>query len=87
MTQETDLLNLLARYPETVGVAARDLAPHIIAQYLRELAAGLHTWYNAEQFLVDDALLRNARLTLAAATRQVLRNGLSLLGVSAPESM
>jgi arginyl-tRNA synthetase len=87
MIQETDLLNLLARYPETVGVAARDLAPHIIAQYLRELAAGLHTWYNAEQFLVEDALLRNARLTLAVATRQVLCNGLSLLGVSAPESM
>lgn len=85
--QETDLLNLLARYPETVAVAARDLAPHTIAQYLRELAAGLHTWYNAEQFLVEDASLRNARLALAVATRQVLRNGMGLLGVSAPESM
>lgn len=86
-TQETDLLNLLARYPETLAVAARDLAPHIIAQYLRELAAGLHTWYNAEQFLVEDSVLRNARLALAVATRQVLHNGLSLLGVSAPEAM
>ncbi|HSC75297.1 MAG TPA: arginine--tRNA ligase [Pseudomonadales bacterium] len=85
--QETDLLNMLARYPETVAVAARDLAPHIIAQYLRELAAGLHTWYNAEQFLVEDAALRDARLALAVATRQVLRNGLSILGVGAPESM
>jgi arginyl-tRNA synthetase len=85
--QETDLLNLLARYPETLAIAARDIAPHIIAQYLRELAAGLHTWYNAEQFLVADAPLRNARLALALATRQVLGNGLDLLGVSAPESM
>jgi arginyl-tRNA synthetase len=84
---ETDLLNLLARYPETVALAARELAPHFIAQFLRELAAGLHTWYNAEQFLVEDAALRNARLALAVATRQTLRNGLELLGVSAPESM
>ena len=84
---ETELLNLLARYPETVATAARDLAPHIVAQYLRELAAGLHTWYNAEQFLVEDAALRNARLALAVATRHVLCNGLALLGVSAPESM
>lgn len=86
-SHETDLLNLLARYPEAVAVAARDLAPHIIAQYLRELAAGLHTWYNAAQFLVEDAALRNARLALAIATRQVLQNGLGLLGVRAPESM
>jgi arginyl-tRNA synthetase len=85
--QETDLLNCLARYPDTVAVAARELAPHTLAQYLRELAAGLHTWYNAEQFLVADASLRHARLALAVATRQVLRNGLALLGVSAPESM
>lgn len=84
---ETQLLNLLARYPDVVAGAARELAPHNIAQYLRELAAGLHTWYNAEQFLVEDAALRNARLTLAVATRQVLHNGLALLGVSAPESM
>ncbi len=84
---ETAQLNLLARYPETVAAAARDLAPHLIAQYLRELAAGLHTWYNASQFLVEDADVRNARLTLAVATRQVLRNGLDLLGVNAPETM
>ncbi|MCC7517461.1 MAG: arginine--tRNA ligase [Pseudomonadales bacterium] len=84
---ETQLLNLLARYPDVVAGAARELAPHNIAQYLRELAAGLHTWYNAEQFLVEDVALRNARLTLAVATRQVLHNGLALLGVRAPESM
>jgi arginyl-tRNA synthetase len=84
---EAQLLNMLARYPDAVAAAARDLAPHTIAQYLRELAASLHTWYNAEQFLVDDAALRHARLTLAVATQQVLRNGLQLLGVSAPISM
>lgn len=86
-SHESDLLNSLARYPEVVASAAQDLSPHSIAQYLRELAAGLHTWYNAAQFLVEDAALRNARLTLAVATQQVLRNGLQLLGVSAPESM
>jgi arginyl-tRNA synthetase len=86
-THETHLLNLLAYYTETVANAARDMSPHIIAQYLRDLAAGLHTWYNAEQFLVDDACLRNARLALVLATRQVLCNGLILLGVSAPEVM
>ena len=84
---ETELLNQLARYPEVVAVAARELTPHTIAQYLRELAGNMHTWYNASQFLVDDSELRNARLTLAVATRQVIKNGLSLLGVSAPETM
>lgn len=84
---EQALLALLARYPELIAQAARALEPHAIAQYLRELAAALHTWYNAHQFLVEDAALRNARLALAVATRQVLRNGLDLLGVSAPESM
>ena len=86
-THETTLLNLLACYTETVANAARDMSPHNIAQYLRDLAAGLHTWYNAEQFLVDDVCLRNARLALALATQQVLCNGLILLGVSAPEAM
>ena len=84
---ESALLNLLGRYSETVANAATELSPHTLAQYLRDLAAALHTWYNAEQFLVTDAALRNARLVLAVATRQVLRNGLALLGVSAPESM
>lgn len=84
---EQALLALLAQYPELVSSAARSLEPHNIAQYLRELAAGLHTWYNAHQFLVDDAELRDARLALAVATRQVLANGLQLLGVSALESM
>jgi arginyl-tRNA synthetase len=55
--------------------------------YLRELAQAFHTWYNAEQFIVEDARLRNARIALALAAQQVIRNGLSLLGVSAPETM
>jgi len=59
----------------------------LIAQYLRELANALHTYYHAHAFIVDDADLRDARLVLIVATRQVLRNGLDLLGVSAPESM
>lgn len=85
--QEQALLNLLARFPEVVAIAARELEPHQIAQYLREVAAGIHSWYNACQFLVEDAAIRDARLALAAASRQVLANGLQLLGVSAPESM
>ena len=84
---EQALLNLLARFPETVATAANNLEPHLIAQYLRDLAAALHTWYHAQQFLVDAAAARDARLALAVATRQVLRNGLDLLGVSAPEEM
>jgi arginyl-tRNA synthetase len=84
---EQGLMGLLGRYPETVAKAAKLLEPHLIAQYLREVAAALHTWYHSQQFLVDDAALRDARLALAVATRQVLRNGLALLGVSAPEEM
>lgn len=84
---EVTLLNLLARYAESVATAANNLEPHLIAQYLRDLAAALHGWYHAQQFIVDDAALRDARLTLAVATRQVLHNGLDLLAVSAPEEM
>lgn len=85
--QEQAVLNLLARFPEVVETAARELEPHQIAQYLRDLAAAMHSWYNAQQFLVEDEAVRTARLALAAATRQVLVNGLQLLGVTAPESM
>jgi len=86
-TQETDLITSLAKYPEGVEKAALNEEPHQLAHYLRELANQLHTYYNAHQFIVDDAALRNARLNLIQATRHVLRNGLQLLGVSAPESM
>lgn len=85
--QEQAVLNLLARFPEVVKKAARELEPHQIAQYLRDLAAAMHSWYNANQFLVEDTQVRTARLMLAEATRQVLANGLQLLGVAAPNSM
>ena len=86
-SQEQTVLNALTRYPEVLEQAAVQRAPHALAHYLRELANGLHTYYNAEQFIVSDANLRNARLALVLGVQQVLRNGLTLLGVSAPESM
>jgi len=85
--QELALLRRIAEFPETVAAAARDLAPHSIAYYLKDLAAELHGLYASCQFLVDDEELKLARLSLIAATRLVLRNGLALLGVSAPERM
>jgi len=84
---EEALLKLLARYPEVVESAALNEEPHQVVHYLRDLANGLHTYYNAQQFLVEDAPLRDARIKLILATREVLRNGLNLLGVSAPEAM
>jgi len=84
---EQILLTELSKYPELVESAATNLEPHLIAAWLRELANAFHTYYNSHQFLVDDVAVRNARLTLVVATRQVLKNGLGLLGLSAPESM
>ena len=84
---EQALLRTLARYPEVVETAALSDEPHQVAAYLRELANDLHTYYNAHQFLVADAALRDARIKLILAVREVLRNGLGLLGVSAPEAM
>jgi arginyl-tRNA synthetase len=84
---EQAVLRELARYPELVLQAASARAPHALAHYLRELANTFHTWYNAATFIVDDAPLRNARLALALGVRQVIANGLGLLGVSAPDSM
>jgi arginyl-tRNA synthetase len=84
---ENALMREIVRYPEIVETAATNLEPHLIAQYLRELANALHTYYHAHQFIVDDADLRDARLTLIVAARHVLANGLDLIGVSAPESM
>jgi arginyl-tRNA synthetase len=85
--RELKLAQRLAEYPEVVVTAARELAPHAVAFYLRELAGEFHSYYNAERILVDDEALRAARLALCAAVRQTLANGLSLLGVSAPEKM
>jgi arginyl-tRNA synthetase len=84
---ETDLMTVLSRYPELIETAARNHEPHQIAYYVRELATAFHTYYNAHQFIVDDAAIRDARLALIAATQQVLKNGLQLLGVSAPDTM
>ena len=85
--REAALARLLDEFPETVAKAALEAAPHDIAFYLRELAAQFHSYYNAERILVDDEDLRTARLALCAAVRQALANGLSLIGVSAPEKM
>jgi arginyl-tRNA synthetase len=84
---ETDLLRTLSRYPEVVEAAALTEEPHQLTHYLRELANAFHTYYNAHPFLVEDDALRDARIKLILAVRQVLRNGLGLLGVSAPERM
>jgi arginyl-tRNA synthetase len=84
---EQALVQALSRYPESLALAANQRAPHTLVHYLRELANAFHTYYNAEQFIVPEAPLRNARLCLVSAARQVIRNGLALLGVSAPESM
>ena len=85
--REAALLAKLAEYPEALQRALEELGPHQVAFYLRDLAAELHSYYNAERVLVDDVALKMARLALMHATRQVLRNGLALIGVSAPARM
>ena len=84
---EQALIKQLDLFPDRVEVAATRREPHQVVNYLRELANQFHSWYNAHQFIVDDAELRDARIALATATGQVLRNGLRLMGVSAPEKM
>lgn len=85
--QEQDLLVLLNRYPEMIESAANSYEPHIIAHYLRDLAQSFHVYYNSCVFLIEDDKLRNARVNLIAATAQVIKNGLSLLGVETLEVM
>ena len=85
--RESLLLAKLAEYPETLKKALEELGPHQVAFYLRDLAGELHSYYNAERVLVDDTSTKMARLALMLATRQVIRNGLSLIGVSAPNKM
>ena len=85
--QESAVLTAIGRYPEVIAQAAANRAPHTLVHYLRELAQAFHTWYNAATFIVEDPPTRNARLSLALGAQQVLRNGLTLLGISAPESM
>ena len=81
------LLFKLAQYPDMLRAAANDFAPHDVTFYLRDLASAYHSYYDAERILVDDPATKQARLALVAATAQVLRNGLAILGVSAPEKM
>jgi arginyl-tRNA synthetase len=85
--RELAVAQRIAEFPEMLAEAARELSPHSVTFYLRSLAADFHSYYNAERILVEDEALRNARLALCAAVRQTLANGLSLLGVSAPEKM
>jgi arginyl-tRNA synthetase len=85
--QAQALMLLLAKYPEMLSSAALEFAPHDVTFYLRELAANYHSYYDAERILVDDEAVKLARLALVAATAQVLRNGLAVLGVSAPQKM
>lgn len=85
--EERELLNTLSRYPDVIVSAALNYEPHQLTNYLRELAADFHAYYNGHQFLVENSQLRNARLALVRATRQTLLNGFNLLGITAPESM
>jgi arginyl-tRNA synthetase len=85
--REMTLLSRIAQYPDVLAAAADDLAPHQVASYLKDFAADFHAYYNAERVLVDEQALRDARLALLLAARQVLRNGLALLGVTAPQKM
>jgi arginyl-tRNA synthetase len=84
---EKALMTLLSRYPALLQKAAAEFEPHRLAFFLREVAEALHSYYNQHRFLDEDTELQSARLALIAATRQVIRNGLQLLGVSAPEAM
>ncbi|MDX1320751.1 MAG: arginine--tRNA ligase, partial [Oceanospirillum sp.] len=84
---EKNLMVALARYPEVLESCGLNYEPHVMAQFMKDLASDFHTWYNALKVLEEDAEIRNARLALSEAVRQVLANGLGLLGVSAPEEM
>jgi len=85
--RELAIASKLAEFRDVIDSAARELAPHLIAFYLKDLAGEFHGWYNAERMLVEDAALRDARVALAAAVRQTIRNGMTILGVSCPDSM
>ena len=86
-TQEKSLMSAMSRYPEIIELAAKNRAPQTLVHYLRDLVSDFHSSYNAHKVLLDDANMRDARLTLYAAVRIVVANGLAILGVSAPEEM
>lgn len=85
--EEIQLIKALSRYPEVIAAAGNFMEPHRITYYLMELASGFHTYYNKHKVLTDDSDLTFARLYLVTAVQKVIRNGLELLGVSAPEKM
>jgi len=84
---EKSLMTTLSRFPEVIELAAANRAPQHLVHYLRDLATEFHAYYNAHMFLVDDAALRDARLALITATRSVIASGLTIIGVSTPDSM
>src|SRR5690606_10369203 len=84
---EKDLVTALSRYPETLAAAAQYLEPHQLTNYLRDLASDFHAYYNSHKVLAEDQQLRDARIALSLAVKQVIYNGLALLGVSAPQAM
>jgi len=84
---ERNLFTLLSRYPEVITNSAINYEPHLLTNYVRELAGMFHSYYNAQQFIVEDKNLRDARFALISAVRQVLLNGFNLLGITAPETM
>ena len=84
---ELALLQKIIDYPDVIEAAAKELSPHLIAFYLRELASEFHSYYNSTRFLVPEISVQHARLALIAAIQQILSNGLGLLGVSAPDKM
>ena len=86
-SHEHVLLQRVSEFPEIVKHAAEELAPHVVAYYLKDLASDFHSYYNAQQFLVEHDKVKLVRLALIAATRQILASGLNLLGVTAPETM
>jgi arginyl-tRNA synthetase len=89
LTSDTEiaLIKELNRYKDVLQASALNYEPHVLAYYLRDLAGEFHSYYNNSEFLVDDAVLRSTRLLLIKAVKQVLTNGLGILGVSAPDSM
>lgn len=87
LDEEKDLANQLAKYPELIESSAKLREPHHLTHYLRDLAGQFHTYYNAHKVLIEDTAVRDARVSLYLAVRQVIANGLDLLGVSAPDEM
>ena len=86
-SHEHQLIKRLSAFPEIISLSASETSPHYIATFLKDLASDFHSYYNANKFLSDDKALQNARLALIGATKIVIKNGLQLLGISAPEKM